>query len=81
MIFFQQPPHGGFYIYFPITSHDPKGVFTIKITTGIIPDAIKVLIYGPEGIGKSMLASQFPDPLFIDTEGSKHRHHSPCPDA
>jgi transcriptional regulator with AAA-type ATPase domain len=53
----------------------------MKITTGIIPDAIKVLIYGPEGIGKSMLASQFPDPLFIDTEGSKRRHHSPCPDA
>lgn len=32
--------------------------------------AKKVVIYGPEGIGKSTLAAQFPDPLFIDTEGS-----------
>lgn len=30
----------------------------------------KIVIYGSEGIGKSTLASQFPDPLFIDTEGS-----------
>lgn len=30
----------------------------------------KFLIYGPEGIGKTLLASMFPDPLFIDTEGS-----------
>lgn len=27
-------------------------------------------IYGPEGIGKSTFASRFPEPLFIDTEGS-----------
>lgn len=32
--------------------------------------AKKVVIYGPEGIGKSTLAAQFPAPLFIDTEGS-----------
>ena len=32
--------------------------------------APKVLVYGVEGIGKSTLASQFPDALFIDTEGS-----------
>jgi len=29
----------------------------------------KIVIYGPEGIGKSTFASQFPDPLFIDIEG------------
>ena len=29
----------------------------------------KVVIYGPEGIGKSTFASFFPEPLFIDTEG------------
>lgn len=29
----------------------------------------KVVIYGPEGIGKSTFAAQFPRPLFIDTEG------------
>lgn len=30
---------------------------------------LKVVVYGPEGVGKSTFASQFPDPLFIDTEG------------
>lgn len=42
----------------------------MKITKGIVFKAQKVVIYGPEGIGKSTFASQFPDPLFIDTEGS-----------
>lgn len=32
--------------------------------------ALKVVIYGPEGIGKSTFASMFPRPVFIDTEGS-----------
>lgn len=30
----------------------------------------KVVIYGTEGIGKTSLAANFPDPVFIDTEGS-----------
>lgn len=43
------------------------------ITNGKIKTALKAVIYGPEGIGKSTFASHFPDPLFIDTEGStKH---------
>ena len=43
------------------------------ITRGVQKKAQKVVIYGPEGIGKSTFAAQFPDPLFIDTEGStKH---------
>lgn len=42
----------------------------MEITSGKIQKAKKVVIYGPEGIGKSSFASQFPDPLFIDTEGS-----------
>lgn len=42
----------------------------MKITRGPIAKAQKVVIYGPEGIGKSSLAADFPDPLFIDTEGS-----------
>lgn len=42
----------------------------MNITRGKIMSAKKVVIYGPEGIGKSTLAAQFPDPLFIDTEGS-----------
>jgi len=40
------------------------------ISTGVIPTAKKVVIYGAEGIGKSTLASKFPNPVFIDTEGS-----------
>ena len=45
----------------------------MRITRGKIEGAQKVVIYGVEGIGKSTFASKFPDPLFIDTEGStKH---------
>lgn len=42
----------------------------VKISNGIVRKRQKVVIYGPEGIGKSTLAAQFPKPLFIDTEGS-----------
>ncbi len=42
----------------------------MNITKGKVAKAQKVVLYGPEGIGKSSLAAQFPDPLFIDTEGS-----------
>ncbi len=41
----------------------------LNITKGKIVRAQKVVIYGPEGIGKSSLAAQFPDPVIIDTEG------------
>lgn len=41
----------------------------LKITNGKIKRAQKVVLYGSEGIGKSTLAAQFPNPLFIDTEG------------
>lgn len=42
----------------------------VKISSGIVRKKQKVVIYGPEGVGKSTLASNFPKPLFIDTEGS-----------
>lgn len=42
----------------------------MEIIKGKIKSAKKVVCYGPEGIGKSTFASQFPEPLFIDTEGS-----------
>ena len=42
----------------------------MEITRGKIPSAQKIVLYGPEGIGKSTFAAQFPEPVFIDTEGS-----------
>lgn len=42
----------------------------LKISKGKTARALKVVIYGSEGIGKSTLAAAAPDPLFIDTEGS-----------
>ncbi|MBQ3265231.1 MAG: AAA family ATPase [Ruminococcus sp.] len=42
----------------------------MNISRGRIHTAQKVVIYGPEGIGKSTFASMFPEPLFCDTEGS-----------
>ncbi|MCC8046427.1 MAG: ATP-binding protein [Clostridiales bacterium] len=41
----------------------------LNIKNGKIPRPQKVVIYGAEGVGKTTLAAQFPDPLFIDTEG------------
>lgn len=42
----------------------------MQITKGKRARAQKVVVYGPEGIGKSTFAAQFPEPIFIDTEGS-----------
>ena len=45
----------------------------IRIFSGRMPGGLKCVVYGPEGIGKTTFASHFPDPVFIDTEGStKH---------
>jgi len=42
----------------------------MEVICGKVDKAKKVVLYGPEGIGKSSLAAQFPQPIFIDTEGS-----------
>jgi hypothetical protein len=45
----------------------------MNISRGRVKSAIKVGIYGPEGVGKTTFASNFPGAVFIDTEGStKH---------
>lgn len=45
----------------------------MEIIKGKLESAQKIVVYGPEGIGKSTFAAQFPNALFIDTEGStKH---------
>lgn len=41
-----------------------------EISKGKVESCLKVVLYGPEGIGKSTFASHFPHPLYIDTEGS-----------
>lgn len=41
----------------------------LNITSGRIARPQKLVFYGSEGIGKTSLAAQCPDPLFIDTEG------------
>lgn len=42
---------------------------------------IKTVIYGVEGVGKTLLAAKFPNPVFIDTEGSTthYQHISKLP--
>lgn len=45
----------------------------MQITSGVLSTPLKVVVYGPEGIGKSTFAAQAPGALFIDTEGSTAR--------
>ena len=42
----------------------------MNITRGPMKSAIKMLVYGPEGVGKTTFAAQVPGSVFIDTEGS-----------
>lgn len=42
----------------------------MEVISGKVEKAKKVVLYGPEGVGKSSFASMFPSPIFIDTEGS-----------
>ena len=44
----------------------------MEITRGRVNRAQRVTIYGPEGIGKSTLASLFPNPVFMDVEQGTH---------
>lgn len=52
------------------TTTPPKGALAIR--RGRITRPQKVVIYGPEGVGKSTLAGQTPEPVFLDTEGGTH---------
>lgn len=52
------------------TTHNPIGALAIR--RGRIARPQKVVLYGPEGVGKSTLAGQTPEPVFLDTEGGTH---------
>lgn len=45
----------------------------LNIKRGKLSRPQKVVIYAPAGIGKSTLASQLPNPLFLDFEGGTHQ--------
>lgn len=49
-----------------------KSTSALAIRRGRITRPQKVVIYGPEGVGKSTLASHTPEPVFLDTEGGTH---------
>lgn len=42
----------------------------MEISKGKKPSAQKIVLFAPEGWGKSTAASKMPSPLFLDTEGS-----------
>ena len=42
----------------------------MELTRGKIAVPERVVIYGPEGVGKTELAARFPSPVFMDTENS-----------
>ena len=41
----------------------------LKINRGVVPAAIKACVYGPEGVGKTTFASQWPGAVILDIEG------------
>ncbi len=58
----------------PATPQRPAAVRkpALPLSRGPIARPQKAVIYGPEGVGKSTLASQFDSPVFLDTEGGTH---------
>ncbi|MBP7610787.1 MAG: ATP-binding protein [Steroidobacteraceae bacterium] len=45
----------------------------MKASNGKVTAPLRIVIYGPEGIGKSTLAASFPAPVFVDFEGGTKR--------
>lgn len=47
------------------------------IKTGFVNRPQRIVIFGPNGVGKSTLGAQFPSPIFVDTEdGTTHQNVS-----
>ena len=49
-----------------------QAIATLPLRRGPIVRPQKAVLYGPEGVGKTTLASHLPDPVFLDTEGGTH---------
>ena len=52
------------------TTSNQRGA--LATSRGRITRPQKAVIYGPEGVGKSTLASLTPEAVFLDTEGGTH---------
>lgn len=44
-----------------------------NVTSGVVHSPQRIVVYGPEGIGKSTFLSNFPGVCYLDTEGSTKR--------
>ena len=44
-----------------------------KLTCGVVERPLRLVVYGPEGIGKSTLAASAPGAVIIDTEDGTHQ--------
>jgi hypothetical protein len=44
-----------------------------QLTTGIQSKALRVALYGTQGIGRTTLAAEFPNPIFIDIEDGSNQ--------
>ena len=49
----------------------PQAILQIAPPTGKIP--VKIVLMGVPGVGKTTLAAQFPNPIFLDVEQSTTR--------
>ena len=44
-----------------------------QLECGMKKTALKIVVYGPEGLGKSTLCAEFPSPVFIDIESGTNQ--------
>lgn len=47
--------------------------FLTEVSSGIVEEPYKIVLYGTEGVGKSTFASEAPNPIFMDIEGGTKR--------
>ena len=50
-------------------------MMNFAITSGVQNKAQRIVIYGTEGVGKTLFCSKFPKPVYIDTEGGTYKYN------